>query len=49
MQPLVRLLQSGSPSLHQAATAALEMLTLDPVRRARLEECSPHCAELSCP
>ena len=43
MQPLVRLLQSGSPSLHQAATAALEVLTLDPVRRASLEECPPHC------
>ena len=45
MQPLVRLLQSGSPSLQQAATAALEVLTLDPVRRARqpasIEECPP--------
>ena len=47
MQPLVRLLQSGSPSLHQAATAALEVLTLDPVRRASLEECPPQSA-LSC-
>ena len=51
MQPLVRLLQSGSPSLHQAATAALEVLTLDPARRTSLEECPPHCppqSALSC-
>ena len=42
MQPLVRLLQSSNPSLHQAATAALEVITLDPKRRVLLEQFPPH-------
>ena len=36
MQPLVRLLKSGSEALHSAAAAALEVLTMDGAQRQRL-------------
>ena len=42
-QPLVRLLKSGSEALHTAASAALEVLTMDGATREQLLASMPAC------
>ena len=46
-QPLVRLLKSPSEAVHEAASSALEVLTMDSTQRERLLKATPEYVTLA--